>query len=92
MGMGVHRHATAALPPAMPRCPLYRRLGGSQGPSGRVRNISFPLEFDHRTAQPVASRGTDWAILSLYMFIYLFTNWRKAVGFQLYLRYDEWAH
>ena len=35
------------------RYPLYRRLGGLQGQSGRVR-----------TVQPVASRYTDYAILA----------------------------
>jgi hypothetical protein len=43
------------------RYPLYRRLGGSQGRSGRVRKISPPPGFDPRTVQPVASRYTDWA-------------------------------
>ena len=41
---------------------LYRRLGGPQGRSGQVRNISPPPEFEPRTIQPVASRYTDWAI------------------------------
>jgi hypothetical protein len=44
------------------RYPLYRRLGGPQGRSGRVRKISPPLGLDPRTVQPVASRYTDWAI------------------------------
>jgi hypothetical protein len=44
------------------RYPLYRRLGGSQGRSGRMQNISLPAGLDPRTAQPVASRYTDWAI------------------------------
>jgi hypothetical protein len=42
--------------------PMYRRLGGLQGRSGRVRKISPPTRFDPRTVQPVASRYTDWAI------------------------------
>jgi len=42
--------------------PLYRRLGGPQGRSERVRKISPPPGFDPRTVQPVASRYTDWAI------------------------------
>jgi len=37
------------------RYPLYRRLGWSQGRSGRVRKISPPPGFDPRTVQPVAS-------------------------------------
>jgi hypothetical protein len=44
------------------RYPLYRRLGGSQGPSGRLRKISPQPGFDSRTVQPVASRYTDCAI------------------------------
>jgi hypothetical protein len=38
------------------RYPLYRRLGGPQGRSGRMRKISPPPGFDPRTVQPVASR------------------------------------
>jgi hypothetical protein len=33
------RHATASLPPGKTRYPLYRRLGGPKGRSGRVRKI-----------------------------------------------------
>ena len=36
-GVGGQRHATAALPPGMTRYPLYRRLGGPQNRSERVR-------------------------------------------------------
>ena len=44
------------------RYPLYWRLDGRQGRSGRVRKISPPPSFDPRTFQPVASRYTGWAI------------------------------
>jgi hypothetical protein len=54
-------NAPAALPPGKTRYPLYRRLGGPQGRSGRVRNISPPPGCDTRTVQPVVSRYTDWA-------------------------------
>jgi hypothetical protein len=37
----------------MTRYPLYRRLGGPQGRSGRVREISPPPGLDIRTVQPV---------------------------------------
>jgi hypothetical protein len=37
------------------RYPLYRRLGGPQGRSGRVRKISPPPGFDPQTVQPIAS-------------------------------------
>jgi hypothetical protein len=47
--------------PEKTRYPLYRRLGGLQGQSGRVWKISPPPEFDLRTVQPVASRYTDYA-------------------------------
>ena len=40
--MGGQGHAPAALPPGKTRYPLYRRLGGPQGRSGRVRKISPP--------------------------------------------------
>jgi hypothetical protein len=44
------------------RYPLYMRLGGSQGRSGRVRKISPSLGFDPRTVQHVAIRYSDSAI------------------------------
>jgi hypothetical protein len=62
MGVGGQRHAPAALPPETTPYPLYRRLGGPQALSGRVRKISTPPGFDPRTVQPVASRYNDWAI------------------------------
>jgi len=64
MGVGGQHHAPAALPPGKAQYPLYRRLGGPQGQSGRVRKISLPLGFDPRTAQPIASRYTSWDILA----------------------------
>ena len=44
--------------------PLYRRLGGPQGRSGRVQKISPPPGFDPRTVQPVESRYTNYTILA----------------------------
>jgi hypothetical protein len=41
-GVGCQHHAPAALPPGKTRYPLYRRLGGPQGRSGRVRKIWPP--------------------------------------------------
>jgi hypothetical protein len=61
-GVGGQRHAPTTLPPGKTRYPLYRRLGGSQGRSGRLRKISRPAGFDPRTVQPLASRYTDYAI------------------------------
>ena len=62
MGVGGQHHAPAALSPGKTRYPLYRRLRGTQGRSGRVRKISPPSGFDPRTVQLVASRYTDYAI------------------------------
>ena len=42
MRVSGQRHAPAALPPGKTRYPLYRRLGGPQGQSGRVWKISPP--------------------------------------------------
>ena len=53
MRVGGQCHAPASLPPGKTRYPLYRRLGGPQDRSGRVRKISPPREFDPRTVQPV---------------------------------------
>ena len=50
------------LPPGKTRYPFYRRLGGSQGRSGRMRKVSPPPGFQPRTVQPVASRCNFWAI------------------------------
>jgi len=55
MRVGGQRHAPAVLSPGKTRYPLYRRLGGTQGRSGRVRKISPPPGFDPRIVQPVAS-------------------------------------
>jgi hypothetical protein len=62
MGVGGQRHGPVALLPVKTRYPLYRRLVGPHGRSGRVLKISPPPGFDSRTNRPVASRYTDWAI------------------------------
>ena len=61
MGLSGQRHASAGLPPGKTRYPLYRRLGGPQDRSGRVRKISAPSGFDPPIVQPIASRFTNWA-------------------------------
>jgi len=65
MGWVVNSTPRLLYPRGKTRFPLYRRLGGHQGPSGRVRKTSPPPGFDTRTVQPVASRYTDWAIAAL---------------------------
>jgi hypothetical protein len=80
--MGGKRHVTAALAPVKTRYPLYSRLGGPQGRSGRLWKISPPPGFDPRTVQPVASHYTDWAIpahrirtIGIQNLKYVFQNW-----------------
>jgi hypothetical protein len=51
-GVGGQRHNPSALPPGKNPYSLYRRLGGSQGWSGRVRKISPQPGFDPRTSIP----------------------------------------
>jgi hypothetical protein len=63
--MGGQHHAPATLPPGKTRYPFYRRLGGPQDRSGRVRKISPPPGFDPRTVQPVSIR---------YPLLYNFSN------------------
>jgi hypothetical protein len=41
-GVGSHRNAPAALPPEETGTPLYRRLGGPQGRSGRLQETTPP--------------------------------------------------
>ena len=63
MGGGGQGHAPAAFTPGKEtRYTLYRRLGGSQDRSGRVRKTSPPSGFDPRTVQPATSRFTYYAI------------------------------
>jgi hypothetical protein len=57
--VGGQWHTATASSPEMTRYPLYRRIGGRQGRSGRVREMSAVAEFDPRTVQPVASRYKD---------------------------------
>ena len=59
--VGGQLQAPAALTLRKTRYPLYRRLGGPQGGSGRVRKISPSPGFDPQTIQPVASRYTDYS-------------------------------
>ena len=61
--VGDWRHVPAILPPGKEtQYPLYRRLDGPQGRSGRVRKISAPPGLDSQAVQSVAIRYTDWAV------------------------------
>jgi hypothetical protein len=61
MEVGGQHHGPAVLRPSKTRYPLYRRLGGSQDGSGRVRKISPSPGFDPPTVEPVTSRFTHYA-------------------------------
>jgi hypothetical protein len=60
-GEGSASRPGRSLPPGKTRSPLYRRVGGPQGRSGKCGKSRPPPGFDLRTVQPVASRYTDWA-------------------------------
>jgi hypothetical protein len=62
MRVSGQRHTPSALPPGMTWYPLYKRLGGPQGRSGRLQKISPPPGFDPRTVHPVASCYTNYTI------------------------------
>jgi hypothetical protein len=62
MEVGGQLHALAALLPGKTQYPLYTKLDGPQGQSGRVRKIPPPPGFDLRVFHPVASHYTNWAI------------------------------
>jgi hypothetical protein len=62
MGVSGQRHEPTALLPEETRYPLYRRLGRTQGRSGRVRKNWPPQGLDPRIVQTVPSRYTDYAI------------------------------
>ena len=87
MGVGGQGHGYAVLPPGKTRYPLYRRLGGPQGRSGRVRKIPPPPGFDPRTVQPVLipttlSRSQNRITAPKYL-IYL--GWLAVLSFTLNL-------
>ena len=64
------------LPPGKTRYPLYRRLGGPQGRSGRAENV-VPTGIRSRTIHPVVSRYTDWATGPTTSYIYVHNSTRK---------------
>ena len=59
-GWGFNLTPWPPLPPGRTRYPLYRRLGGPQGRSGRAKNL-VPTGIRSQTVQPVVSRYTDRA-------------------------------
>ena len=65
MGVSDQRYAPAAFPPGNTRYPLYRRMGGPQDQSGRVRINLAPTG----TVDPVASSYTD-CVIELEHYLY----------------------
>jgi len=65
------------LPPGKTRYPLYRRLGGPQGRSGRAENL-FPTGIRSRTVQPVVSPYTDMYVYThTHTHIYIYIHWTE---------------
>ena len=62
MGMDGQRHLSAALDPRKTRRFLYKRLGGPQCRSARMRKISPMSGLDPRTVKSIASRHNGYAI------------------------------
>jgi hypothetical protein len=58
MAVGGQRYAPADLPLENTLYPPYRRLGGRQSRSGRLRKNPTPPGFDPQTMHLVASRYT----------------------------------
>jgi hypothetical protein len=66
--------------------PLHRRLGGPQGQSVRVREISPPPGFDPGTAQPIASR-----YISVVSSLYHLRRWnRQSVPKSWRIKFRSW--
>jgi hypothetical protein len=89
---GAWRHASAILPPRMTLYPLYWRLLGLQGRSGRVRKILPPPGFNPRTVQPVASISLVLAVNrtpSPRQPVYLWRNWLTSINIYIYIYVDR---
>ena len=77
MGLGGQRHTPTTLPPVRTRYPLYRRLGGPQGRSGRVRKISPPNGIrspDHPFHNESLYRLRYPGPIYIYIYIYIYTH------------------
>ena len=58
VGEGSAAHPGRTLPPGKTLYPLYWKLRGPQGRSGRAENLASP-GFDPRTIQPVIAIPTE---------------------------------
>jgi hypothetical protein len=75
MAVGDQYHALAALPSGKrPGTNFTAGWVGPQGRSGQVRKISPLPGFDPRTAQPVASQYSDYAIPAHFTYKYAFRS------------------
>jgi len=77
MRLGGERHAPAVLFPRKTLYLLYRRLGGPQDRSGRVRKLSPSLIFDVRTVHHVASLYKCYALWDVHL------NMKTASDFEM---------
>ena len=84
------------LPPGKTQYPLYRRLGGHQGRSGRVENLA-PTRIQSRTVQPVAQslyRGILNPMLEIFLFgFHKYTTYFGCLTFKcphIRLRFWPW--
>jgi hypothetical protein len=59
-GVGLTPRPGRFTPGKETRCLLFKRLGGPEGRSGRVRKLTPSPGFDPRTDQPVWSRCTEY--------------------------------
>jgi hypothetical protein len=77
MEVGGQRDAPSALPPGKTPSPLYRRLGGSQGRSRQVREISSPTGI-RSPDRPARSESLYRLSYPLYLVVYIVTTgpWR----------------
>jgi hypothetical protein len=66
--------------PRKTRYPFYRRLGGSQGRSGRLKNL-VPTGIRYPTVQPVVSRYTDWATWPTNLDVQLINKFARKNSF-----------
>ena len=64
MDVGRQRKTRPLYPWEIDPYPLYRRMGGPQGRSERVRKMSPQPGFNPRTVHAVVSRYTDCVILA----------------------------
>ena len=92
MGVGGQYHALAPLPPRKTWYPLYRRLGGPQGQSGRVWKISPLPGFYHGPCSP--QRVAILNVLSRHKILVLqqFKNYPKnASKYEKLYREQIWG-